>query len=50
MDDAVHVQIQVVEFHAVWVGQRGVDGDVDAADLLRSLLDDLAGYFGIFGR
>ena len=24
MDDAVHVEIEVVEFEAVWVGLRGV--------------------------
>lgn len=34
VDDAVHVQVEVVELHLVGVGLARVDGDLDAVALL----------------
>lgn len=33
MNDTVHVQVEVIELHLVWVGFAGVNGNPDAIAL-----------------
>ena len=33
VNDSIHVQIQVIEFNAVWVGGRSVDRNFNAIDV-----------------
>ena len=40
MDDAIHIQIEIVHLFAIRVGLCSVDRDRFPVDLFRSLLDD----------
>lgn len=47
VDDAVHVEVEVVKLDALGVGTRGVHGDGHAVDLLGVLLDDIHNDLGV---
>lgn len=48
MDDAVKVEVQVIEFDIVGIGGCDVERDCDAVYFLWRLFDDAGDYFGVF--
>jgi hypothetical protein len=48
MDDAVEVEVEIVEFDIVGVGVCDVDGDSYAVYFFWRLFDDSGDYFGVF--
>lgn len=49
MDDAIHVEVQVVKLHAVWVGLRRVHRDLHISDGLHLLLNAILHHLGVSG-
>ncbi len=47
MNNAIHIEVEVVEFFIVWIGAGDVYRDPHIADLLRLLLDDWGHNFRI---
>jgi hypothetical protein len=47
MDDAVHIEVQVVELFAIRIRSSGVDRDFLAIDLSSLLFDNRAYDFGL---
>jgi hypothetical protein len=48
VDDAVEVEVEVIEFDIVRIGGCDVDGDGDAVYFFWRLFDDSGDYFGVF--
>jgi hypothetical protein len=47
MDDAVHIEVQVVELFAIGIRSSSIDWDFLAIDLSRLLFDDRTYDFGL---
>jgi len=47
MNDAVEIEIEVVELDIVWVGGGDVDGDCDAVNFLGGVFDDAGDDFWV---
>ena len=47
MDDAVHIEVQVIKFLAIGIWPSGIDWDLLAIDLSGLLFNDRADDFGL---
>ena len=49
MDDAVHVEVQIVELFSIWIRSSGINWDLVAIDLSGLFFDNIAYDFGLNG-
>jgi hypothetical protein len=47
MDDAIHIEVQIIKFLAIGIRSSGVDWNLLAIDLTSLLFDDRAYDFGL---